>query len=134
VTPAAVGSLITVTQLGYAAGVLLLVPLGDTLNRARLIPFIMAMSVLALLASALAPNFASLLGCFGAVGLTTVSGQLLVPLAGDLAGAGADASLGWNSGGRRTLDRPRPVRSLADRHRDPRYQSSQSNPPSVHRA
>jgi predicted MFS family arabinose efflux permease len=85
VTPAAAGMLVTVTQVGYSAGVFLLVPLGDTLNRRRLIPAILACSAAALAASALAPTFAVLLATFAAVGLTTVSGQLLVPLAGDLA-------------------------------------------------
>jgi predicted MFS family arabinose efflux permease len=80
------GLLLTVTQLGYAIGVLLIVPLGDALNRRRLIPGIMLCSALALGASALAPSFAVLLGTLVAVGLTTVSGQLLTPLAGDLAG------------------------------------------------
>jgi predicted MFS family arabinose efflux permease len=82
---AASGSLITVTQLGYALGVLLLVPLGDALDRRRLIPAVMTMAALALFACALAPNYTILLGTLAAVGLTTVSGHLLLPLAGDLA-------------------------------------------------
>jgi predicted MFS family arabinose efflux permease len=78
------GMLITVTQLGYAIGVLLLVPLGDTLNR-RMTPTLMGISVLALVASALAPNYWALLGGVAAVGVTSLSGQLLLPLASDLA-------------------------------------------------
>jgi predicted MFS family arabinose efflux permease len=79
------GLLVTVTQVGYAIGILLVVPLGDTVDRRRLIPAIMGCSVLALAASALAPNFAVLLLTLAAVGMTTVTGQLLIPLAGDLA-------------------------------------------------
>jgi predicted MFS family arabinose efflux permease len=79
------GTLITVTQLGYALGVLLLVPLGDSLNRGRFIPVVMGVSVLALLFSALAPSYRALIGGLAAVGLTSLSGQLLLPLAGDLA-------------------------------------------------
>jgi predicted MFS family arabinose efflux permease len=79
------GLLVTVTQVGYALGVFLVVPLGDTLNRRRLIPALMGASVLALAASAFAPTFAVLLGALALVGLTTVTGQLLTPLAGDLA-------------------------------------------------
>ncbi len=82
---ATAGLLVTVTQVGYAVGVFLVVPLGDTVNRRRLIPAIMICSALALGASALAPTFAVLLVTLGAVGLTTVTGQLLTPLAGDLA-------------------------------------------------
>jgi predicted MFS family arabinose efflux permease len=79
------GTLITMTQLGYALGVLLLVPLGDSLNRRRLIPALMGASVLALLFSAMAPGYLALLGGLAVVGLTSLSGQLLLPLAGDLA-------------------------------------------------
>jgi predicted MFS family arabinose efflux permease len=82
---ASTGALITATQIGYAAGVLLLVPLGDVMNRRRLIPIMMALSALTLLFSAIAPSYPTLVFSLVAVGATTVSGQLLVPLAGDLA-------------------------------------------------
>ncbi len=75
----------TVTQLGYAAGIFLLVPLGDVLNRRRLLPVILLGSAVALALSAIAPSFAVLLAALVLVGLTTVAGQLLTPLAGDLA-------------------------------------------------
>ncbi|WP_251977558.1 MFS transporter [Salinicola avicenniae] len=81
----AAGLLITVTQLGYATGILLLVPLGDTLDRRKLIPLVLTAAAVSLLASALAPSYGVLLAAFAAVGLTTVSGQILIPLAGDLA-------------------------------------------------
>ncbi|WP_375388807.1 MFS transporter [uncultured Amnibacterium sp.] len=82
---AAAGALVTSTQLGYATGVLLLVPLGDVLNRRLLVPVAMLCAAAALLASALAPTFAVLLATLALVGLTTVAGQILAPLAGDLA-------------------------------------------------
>lgn len=85
VSAAAAGLLVTFTQIGYAVGVFLLVPLGDTLNRRRLIPAVMVASAVALLASALAPLYAVLLVTLAAVGVTAVTGQLLVPLASDLA-------------------------------------------------
>ena len=85
VTAARAGLLVTVTQVGYAAGVFLVVPLGDTVDRRRLVPAVMGCSALALVAAALAPGFAVLLVTLAAVGLTTVTGQLLIPLAGDLA-------------------------------------------------
>jgi predicted MFS family arabinose efflux permease len=79
------GTLITVTQLGYALGVLLLVPLGDSLNRRRFIPLMMLVAVLGLVLSALAPSYFALLSGLALIGLASVSGQLLLPLAGDLA-------------------------------------------------
>ena len=79
------GWLITATQLGYALGVLLIVPLGDTLNRRRLIPTMLLLSAVALTLCAAAPTFAALLIALVALGLTTVAGQIIVPLAGDLA-------------------------------------------------
>jgi predicted MFS family arabinose efflux permease len=85
VTPSTAGLLITLTQIGYALGVLLVVPLGDTLNRKRLIPVIMILCSVSLAGSALAPTFTVLLVALTLVGFTAVAGQLLTPLAGDLA-------------------------------------------------
>jgi predicted MFS family arabinose efflux permease len=79
------GLLVTLTQVGYALGILLVVPLGDVLDRKRLIPGVLVASAVALLFAAVAPSFAVLLVALALVGLTTVAGQLLIPLAGDLA-------------------------------------------------
>lgn len=73
------------TQIGYAIGVLLFVPLGDVLNCRILVPIALLCATAALLASALPPAFTVLLTTLFLAGLTTVSGQILVPLAGDLA-------------------------------------------------
>ncbi|WP_258370245.1 MULTISPECIES: MFS transporter [unclassified Curtobacterium] len=79
------GWLVTVTQLGYAVGILLVVPLGDVVDRRKLVPLMLVLSAVALAACALAPSMAALLVALAAVGLTTVAGQVLTPLAGDLA-------------------------------------------------
>jgi predicted MFS family arabinose efflux permease len=79
------GSLVTATQIGYAVGILLIVPLGDSLNRRRLIPLMLVCSAVALVACAAAPTFGLLLGAITLLGLTTVAGQIAIPLAGDLA-------------------------------------------------
>ncbi|WP_260852642.1 MFS transporter [Curtobacterium pusillum] len=85
-TSAAVaGLLVTLTQVGYALGILLVVPLGDVLDRRRLVPGVLVASAVTLLFAAVAPSFAVLLVALALVGLTTVAGQLLIPLAGDLA-------------------------------------------------
>ncbi|HGB6036364.1 TPA: MFS transporter [Salmonella enterica subsp. enterica serovar Aberdeen] len=78
------GSFITFTQLGYAVGILLLMPLGDALNRRRFIPVLMALSAVFLVISAVAPVYWSMLAGLALVGLTSLGGQLLLPLAGDL--------------------------------------------------
>ncbi|MFD1720466.1 MFS transporter [Amnibacterium endophyticum] len=85
---AAAGWLVTATQLGYALGVLLLVPLGDVLDRRRLVPAALVAVAVALVAAALAPTFPVLLAALALVGITTVAGQIIAPLAGDLAGDG----------------------------------------------
>ena len=79
------GLLITSTQIGYAIGILLLVPLGDILRRRRLIPAAMLCCTAALAICAAAPSFVFLLAALLLVGLFTVSGQIIVPLTGDLA-------------------------------------------------
>ena len=79
------GWLVTTTQLGYAVGILLVVPLGDVTNRRRLVPLSMLAAAVALGLCALAPSFGFLVAALGLVGLLTVGGQLLTPLAGDLA-------------------------------------------------
>jgi predicted MFS family arabinose efflux permease len=76
---------VTATQLGYAVGIVLIVPLGDSLNRRRLIPVMLICSAVALLGCAVAPTFGVLLGAITLMGLTTVAGQIAIPLAGDLA-------------------------------------------------
>jgi predicted MFS family arabinose efflux permease len=82
---ASAGWLVTATQVGYAAGILLVVPLGDVLSRRRLIPAMMACAAVALVGCAVAPSFGVLLVAITVLGVTTVAGQLLTPLAGDLA-------------------------------------------------
>lgn len=78
------GWLVTATQVGYAAGILLIVPLGDVLDRRRLVPLMMLCATAALVACALAPSMGFLLAAIALLGVTTVAGQILAPLAGDL--------------------------------------------------
>ncbi|MFC7660426.1 MFS transporter [Pseudonocardia benzenivorans] len=82
---AVAGWLVTATQVGYAIGILLIVPLGDVVDRRRLIPLMMLCATAALVACALAPSIGFLLGAIAVLGVTTVAGQILAPLAGDLA-------------------------------------------------
>ncbi|WP_406503136.1 MFS transporter [Streptomyces sp. NBC_00212] len=74
----------TLTQLGYAAGIFLLVPLGDRLPRRPLVTALLAVTGLALLAAALAPTTGALLATGAVVGVATVVPQLLLPMAAGL--------------------------------------------------
>src|SRR5947209_17796860 len=82
------GLVATLSQVGYAAGMLLLVPLGDRLERRSFILAMLGAVTAALLAVAAAPNYACLAAASLAVGVTTISPQLIVPFAARLASPG----------------------------------------------
>jgi predicted MFS family arabinose efflux permease len=82
---AAAAAVITCTQLGYAVGLLLVVPLGDRQPRRTLAPVIFCLSVVALTVCAVAPDLWVFAAASVAVGLTSVAGQVMVPFAADLA-------------------------------------------------
>ncbi|MFG6487524.1 MFS transporter [Roseateles sp. BYS78W] len=82
---AAIGLLPTLTQLGYAAAILLLSPLGDRYDRRRIIVVKAAALVGALGFAALAPGFAALCVASVAIGLMATLAQDLVPAAATLA-------------------------------------------------
>lgn len=77
----------TLTQVGYAAGMLLIVPLGDSLERRRVIVTMTGLVSLALVGVALAPSLGWMVAASFAVGITTLVPQLLVPFAAHLAPA-----------------------------------------------
>jgi predicted MFS family arabinose efflux permease len=85
ISEATVGLVITITQVGYGLGLLLLVPLGDLLNRRRLILWQSLLSVLALLTVAVAQTGTVLLAGMAAVGVLAVVTQVLVAYAAALA-------------------------------------------------
>jgi len=81
----AAGLLVTATQLGYAAGLLFVVPLGDIVARRPLFSALLAVDAVALAVSAAAPNL-TLLGSFAAlIGITSVVIQMVIPYAATLA-------------------------------------------------
>jgi predicted MFS family arabinose efflux permease len=79
--------IITCTQVGYAAGLLLVVPLGDLFARRGLVVRIFGVAVLALIGCALAPSLWVFALASVAVGCASVAGQVMIPFAADLAPA-----------------------------------------------
>lgn len=85
---AAVGIVITLTQIGYGLGLLMVVPLGDLLDRRRLIVGQTVLSAAALVAVAAAPTGVALLVAMGSMGMLAVVTQVLVAHAAGLARPG----------------------------------------------
>lgn len=85
ISPAAIGLVVTLTQLGYGLGLIFIVPLGDLLDRRRLVVGQGLLSTVALMAVATAGTEAILFASMAAVGLLAVMVQVLVSFAATLA-------------------------------------------------
>ncbi|MFC4910561.1 MFS transporter [Actinomadura gamaensis] len=81
----AVGAVVTATQAGYGLGLFLLVPLGDVLNRRRLVPAQLLLLAAALALLGTATRVPVLFASAAAVGLLAVVTQTLVAAAASLA-------------------------------------------------
>ncbi|WP_334158837.1 MFS transporter [Oryzomicrobium sp.] len=79
------GFIVTTAQLGYALGLLLIVPLGDLFERRGLIVTMTLLCAAGLLTTAFAPHFGVVLLGTALTGLLSVVAQLLVPFAATLA-------------------------------------------------
>ncbi|MEJ2886957.1 MFS transporter [Actinomycetospora aeridis] len=80
------GLLVTASQVGYAVALALLVPLGDLLERRRLVTGLLAACAVVLALAAAAPGFGLLAAAIALVGVTSAVAQIAVPLAASLAG------------------------------------------------
>ncbi|HCX81686.1 MAG: MFS transporter [Curvibacter sp. RIFCSPHIGHO2_12_FULL_63_18] len=85
VTPGAIGLVPTLTQLGYALGLVLLAPLGDRFDRRSIILGKAAVLCLALLAAAAAPSLGVMLAASLVIGVSATLAQDIVPAAATLA-------------------------------------------------
>jgi predicted MFS family arabinose efflux permease len=85
VTSSRIGIVVTATQAGYALGLLFIVPLGDLVNRKRLILCQVLLSAVALAAVGAAQQWWALLGAMMVMGLLAVVVQVLVAYAALLA-------------------------------------------------
>ncbi len=79
-----IGLVAVLTQAGYAAGMLFIIPLGDSEERRRLIVLMAGVSALALLGVAVAPSLELLWLASFVLGLSTAVPQLSVPYAAGL--------------------------------------------------
>lgn len=79
------GLIVTVAQIGYAAGLLFLLPLGDLVERRGLVVALSALSAVALVVLGLSPNGGVLLPAAFVVGALSVLAQVLVPFSASLA-------------------------------------------------
>lgn len=77
--------IVSLTQIGYALGLLFLVPLADLLENRRLMLATAALSTLSLVAISLTTSAPALLAMSLLVGFSSVSVQMLIPLAAHLA-------------------------------------------------
>lgn len=80
------GLLVTAGQAGYVLGLALLVPLGDLVERRRLIVVLLVLAAAAQVLSTVAPSLAVLGAALLAVGIASAVAQVVVPLASSLAG------------------------------------------------
>lgn len=74
------------TQFGYALGMLFLLPLGDKIERRRLVTIMLALACIMLLLFARATDFRLLLVFAFLIGFTSIVPQILPPFAAKLAG------------------------------------------------
>ncbi|MBM7048166.1 MULTISPECIES: MFS transporter [Rhizobium] len=90
-SPAATGLIVTLTQIGYGLGLLLIVPLGDLLENRKLVLTLVALAAIALVGAAFAWSPSLFLLASLCIGLASVAVQVLVPFAAHMA---PDASRG----------------------------------------
>ena len=79
------GQVAMFTQIGYASGLLFIVPLGDMFKRKKLMLIDFILIIISLLGVALSPNIQVLFIASYLLGLSSVIPQLLIPMAAHLA-------------------------------------------------
>ncbi len=87
VSPHEIGLVATFTQVGYALGMPVFIPLGDFVERRRLVVLLFLAVAAALVGTAEAHSLLWLVLASFIVGLTTVIAQIMIPLATELAPA-----------------------------------------------
>ncbi|MGC0415892.1 MFS transporter [Embleya sp. AB8] len=83
-SPGSAALVVTTTQIGYTAGIFLLVPLGDRLPHRPFLVTLLTLSGAGLLLAGCAPTLPVLVVASALIGVTTVAAQIVGPLAAGL--------------------------------------------------
>lgn len=94
-SPQAAGLVVTLTQAGYTAGLLFIVPLGDLFENRKLVVSALLFTAAALVAAAVSTSAWGFLAAALGIGLGSVAAQILVPFAAHLS---AEATRGQTVG------------------------------------
>ena len=78
------GWLVTAVQLGYASGIVFLLPLGDVRSRKIFVPVMVTLAGLGQIAVGASTSHLTLIIALFLVGFTTISGLILIPLTNEL--------------------------------------------------
>lgn len=84
ISEATANNVAMITQIGYAAGLFLLVPLGDMFRKRKIILIDFILIIISLLAFAFSQNITTMLIASFFIGLSSVVPQMFVPLAAQL--------------------------------------------------
>lgn len=85
VTALQAGLMVTLAQVGYLVGLILIVPLGDMIERRKLLVVTSGLTAAGLIAMGLVDTFNGLIALAATVGMTSVAAHVLVPMAASLA-------------------------------------------------
>ena len=78
------GLVATAAQVGYGAGIFFFLPLGDLMERRRLVVALVYVCAACLVAMAIAPTLPLLIAAQLLVGLSSISPQILIPLGAEM--------------------------------------------------
>lgn len=87
VGPGTAGLLVTLTQFGFIAGLVFLIPLGDRVDIRLLVTVLLIIAAGSFVVAAFAPSIAVLAAAMTAIGATSVVAQILVPFAATITSA-----------------------------------------------
>jgi predicted MFS family arabinose efflux permease len=79
------GLIVTLAQIGYVIGLAFVLPLGDLLERRRMITVTMLLTALAMVVCAVASSFAVFGAATLVVGVSSVTAQVIVPMSSSMA-------------------------------------------------